>query len=307
MKLNRENLLRKSNYGLDIYANILNEIYGPGHLLKLSGQKCEPAKNPLNKDKQTLLIFQDGDVFKYHDTAKPELNGDALDFAKKLLKKEGQPLWLELNNRLNLHLEPEVGEGFNFELQDCYEIPEKAFSLFESPVRNVIPKKIMTLAEAYHLIKGDTYKSRTAELRALTDSTQRRKFKANRFDYVTFSGVFKKRSNDQLVQHSGLLTIDFDHVSNMEDLKGKLLDDEYFETQLLFVSPSGDGLKWVIETNLQKHSHSQFFKAVHAYIKHTYGVEIDQSGKDVSRACFLPHDPEIIINNKILKNGEENI
>jgi hypothetical protein len=28
---------------------------------------------------------------------------------------------------------------------------------------------------------------------------------------------------------------------------------------------------------------------------------VDKSGKDVSRACFLPHDPEAYINPKNLK------
>ena len=39
------------------------------------------------------------------------------------------------------------------------------------------------------------------------------------------------------------MCIDFDHVQNTNTLRQALLADEYFDTQLLFVSPSGDGLK----------------------------------------------------------------
>ena len=67
--------------------------------------------------------------------------------------------------------------------------------------------------------------------------------------------------------------------------------DEYFDTMLLFRSPSGDGLKWIIPTDLTECSHADFFRSVSAYIAETYRVSVDSSGKDVCRACFLPYDP----------------
>ena len=76
--------------------------------------------------------------------------------------------------------------------------------------------------------------------------------------------------------------------------------DEYFETELMFVSPSGDGIKWIIPIDITIATQSTFFKAVANYIKKTYGLEVDQSGKDVSRACFLPHDAVPFINPKYL-------
>ena len=93
------------------------------------------------------------------------------------------------------------------------------------------------------------------------------------------------------IKHSSLLTIDFDHLENLEELKQQLLNDEYFETEMLFTSPSGEGLKWIIRIDLSKVSHNEYFIAVANYIKQTYNIEVDQSGKDISRACFLSHDP----------------
>ena len=40
----------------------------------------------------------------------------------------------------------------------------------------------------------------------------------------------------------------------------------------------------------------QPLRSVSAYIAQTYGVPVDQSGKDVCRACFLPHDPQAYLN-----------
>jgi hypothetical protein len=97
------------------------------------------------------------------------------------------------------------------------------------------------------------------------------------------------------VQHSGLLAVDFDHLPNLKEVRQALLADDYFETQLLFVSPSGDGLKWIIPIDTSQTPHAEYFAAVSYYILQTYSIEVDKSGRDISRACFLPHDPNAFI------------
>ena len=174
------------------------------------------------------------------------------------------------------------------------------FSFFPAPIKNTIPVLKMTLADAYEYITGPTAVSRTRELRSKTNIKEARKFKSEKFDYCTFSGLFSKRSDQALVQHSGLLCLDFDHLKNLEEVRQQLLNDDYFETQLLFVSPSGDGLKWIIEIDISQTTHADYFRAVANYLKQTYNVDVDQSGKDVSRACFLPYDPDCYINPKNL-------
>ena len=70
------------------------------------------------------------------------------------------------------------------------------------------------------------------------------------------------------------------------------------ETELLFRSPSGNGIKWIIPVvNNNGHDHEYYFRAVSNYLK-SFGITVDKSGKDVSRACFLPHDPNAFINPK---------
>ena len=170
------------------------------------------------------------------------------------------------------------------------------FSFFKAPIINTKPHKAVNLLQIYNAIKGNYYKERTQKLRAISDIAQARKYKAANFDYCTFSGTFTTRNDKALIKHSGLLCIDFDHLQNLQDLKNRLLTDEYFDTQLLFVSPSGDGLKWIIPIDTAQTTHNDYFKAVSSYIQQAYGVEIDKSGRDVSRACFLPYDPQAYIN-----------
>ncbi len=70
--------------------------------------------------------------------------------------------------------------------------------------------------------------------------------------------------------------------------------------QLLFTSPSGDGLKWIIPIDITTASHTDYFRAISNYVRQTYGIEADKSGKDISRACFLPHDSNAYLNPKYL-------
>ena len=144
---------------------------------------------------------------------------------------------------------------------------------------------------------SDTTRDLLIKIKILSEA---RKFKVQNFDYITFSGTFSKRSDDSLLKHSNLLTIDFDHISDVDRLKSNLIEDRYFSTELLFRSPSGDGLKWIIPCYLTTHSHALYFEAVKKYIWYSYHLEIDKSGRDISHACFLPYDNAIYINPKYL-------
>lgn len=174
------------------------------------------------------------------------------------------------------------------------------FSFFPKPIKNTIPSARFTLADAYRYITGPMARQTTQELRLQPTVKDARTFKAANFDYVTFSGLFSKRSESALIAHSGLLCLDFDHLENLEEVRQQLLNDEYLETQLLFTSPSGNGLKWIIEIDLSQASHLDYFLGIQNYLKQTYNLIDDPSGKDTCRACFLPHDPNCYINPKQL-------
>lgn len=195
------------------------------------------------------------------------------------------------------------------------------FSFFKAPISNTKPSKTVSLVEVYNYIRGNDALERTNFLRTIADKKQAQKYKGCQFDYCTFSGVFSERKDKHLIKHSNLLCIDFDglysyecdtarneqNAMSVELLRYKLLQDEYFETMLLFRSPSGNGLKWVIPIEVRDTksafyaSHLDYFQAVEKYIRQTYRIQIDTSGKDVSRACYLPHDQSVFINPHLLE------
>ena len=167
------------------------------------------------------------------------------------------------------------------------------FSFFRRPVQNLNPCATWTLEDAWRYITGSEAAEATEQLRSLTNKDEQRKFKSTHFDYVTFSGTFKKRGKGQLIHHSGLLCLDFDNVSDVESLFKRLLQDKCFMTRLLFRSPSGSGLKWVIQIDCSDaEDHDEYFESLLEYCTQTYGITPDQQCRDIGRACFLPHDSD---------------
>jgi len=180
------------------------------------------------------------------------------------------------------------------------KIPE--FSFFKKPISNTKPYRTINVLDAYTLIKGHWNIERTQTLRQIKEVQEARAYKASQFNYVCFSGVFTKRSEKHFQHHSGLMVLDFDHLPDVDGVKNMLLADDSLETVLLFRSPSGDGLKWVIIIDICLMDHKNYFKAVNNYLKQTYQLEVDASGKDLARACFLPYDPQVYINPNYLSH-----
>jgi len=322
--ISKESILSKTHYGLGIYSHILRLYYPNEVVLRLVGRDCGLCRNPFNSNKETLHIWiekidpanaMSNEYARHNDSENVITDGDAFGFAELHYKQQGDELLKTLNKDLNLR----IGEQWSFyknknqspiypkspELKIGESQKQRTartlFSFFKAPITNTKPHKTVSLLQIHNAIKGDYYRDRIQKLRAISDVGQARLFKAANFDYCTFSGVFTTRNDKALIKHSGLLCLDFDHLQSVDMLRNQLLQDEYFDTQLLFRSPSGNGLKWIISIDTEQATHDDFFAAVANYILQTYGVAVDKSGRDVSRACFLPHDSEVFINPIYLK------
>lgn len=303
----KEAVLAKTHYGLNIYARVLQDFYPGETVLSLSGRDCKPTKNPFNNNKPTLLIKIVNNVAVHTDTEDAIPPGDVFDFASRHYGLINGSLLEHITNEFGIRVKANIPPIIkNHYMDTTVTIPATkpvhvpSFSYFEAPVTNTVPADTATIVEMYWLIKSDEFKERTLHLQSITDKVAARKYKAANFQYATFSGIFSQRNDKSIIRHSGLIAIDFDHMPDLQLLKKQLLDDEYFDTELLFTSPSGDGLKWIIPIDITEVPHSDYFRAVAAYIKKSYNIEVDGSGKDQSRACFIPFDPDVFINPKYL-------
>jgi hypothetical protein len=104
---------------------------------------------------------------------------------------------------------------------------------------------------------------------------------------VTFCGIFKQRKADKLIKATGLVILDFDEK---ETDYSYLKEDAFIYA--CWKSPRG-GCKALIK--IPEVKNDQEFKAYFYAIQSAY-PEVDLSGKDISRFCFISYDPEIHIN-----------
>lgn len=181
------------------------------------------------------------------------------------------------------------------------------FLFFRKPIQNIEPIRAVGIVDVYRYIIGHYAQPQTEVLRSMVSSSEAKRYKATHFDYCTFSGLFRKRNEKELIMHSGLMCLDFGHIEDIDGLKQLLLRHDYFDTELLFVSSSGNGLKWIIPVDLKGWEHSRYFKAVSNRIKATGLPSVDMSVSDMARSCFLPYGPQAYINPKYKDDVEENL
>ena len=170
------------------------------------------------------------------------------------------------------------------------------------------PFRTMSIDEVHRLITSD---QRLAELTlairnaaAQGDEITARFLKQQTLPYVTPCGVFTRRRSDCLKLPSGLVVVDVDHLDSPDEagrLKQLLFKDPYLAPVLVFISPTGRGVKAFVPCPIGKDSTEAVRWAMN-YVHCMYDAEntqpgkgVDTSGKDLVRACFLCHDPKALL------------
>jgi hypothetical protein len=153
-----------------------------------------------------------------------------------------------------------------------------------------------TLGQIFDRIKSGPLPIQDAIRRAVNDK-KKSSLKETSVPGFTLSGEFWKRSNDALLQHSGLLQVDIDHVG---DSINTIIDQLKQSPHILAIwrSISGDGLKAAVLIPPDKDRHKDAFEAVKAHIRELGVIQkMDEQCKDAARLCFLSHDPGLWIND----------
>ncbi len=137
-------------------------------------------------------------------------------------------------------------------------------------------------------IRNGKYKDKIHQIRQEDDKSTRARLK-NGLMCVCFSGRFKTRRDSDLIEHSGLVVLDFDHLKDVQKTKDEIIKDPY--TFAAFISPSGDGLKVLVKIPPKKEDHEHHYYAlIHKY------PNLDSTSKNLSRVCFASYDPELYYN-----------
>jgi hypothetical protein len=145
-------------------------------------------------------------------------------------------------------------------------------------------------------IKNGRWKALVNDVRMQHNKEGRDKVK-KKMPAVVFAGEFSYRSIDSFNKGSGLVTIDFDGLSEqgIEDIEGRLKQLPFVFA--IFRSPSNKGVKAIIRANFGTY---EDFKSVFCAIDDHLGQleSFDMQNSDISRACFVSYDPNLYLNEE---------
>lgn len=158
--------------------------------------------------------------------------------------------------------------------------------------KNIFSKEphYISLKDALKRIEQGNSKAIVDEIRVTLDKEKANKIKFN-LPSVCFSGKFgADRKDEQLIEHSGFIVLDFDDVYELREKQTEIISQPFIYA--CWVSPSGKGLKALVKI-ADGGKHREHFQALQEIFP-----EIDKSGINVSRVCYESYDPEIYINEK---------
>lgn len=157
-------------------------------------------------------------------------------------------------------------------------------------------KTILTILEE---IKTGKYKPGIIYLRkSLAEKKEEAYNKAKKsLPAFTPSGKFVGgRKLEFLTEYSKFIILDIDKLSATDLQNAKHLANQSEFTFASFISPSGNGLKILVKIDTPKTEHKETFLKVQAHYEDILKLEIDKSGKDLTRLCFYSWDENLFLN-----------
>ena len=142
-------------------------------------------------------------------------------------------------------------------------------------------------------IKDGATKDLVKKIRAEKRKPERNEMK-KQLPAICFSGKFNKRSDSAIIEHSGLICLDFDGYTKQKELlqdKENLSKSKYVYS--VFISPSGNGLKALVKIPADPENHTNYFNSLEKHFNSPY---FDKTSKNLSRVCYESYDPLIHIN-----------
>ena len=142
-------------------------------------------------------------------------------------------------------------------------------------------------------IREGASKKIVKQIRLEKNKTERNEIKKS-LPAICFSGLFNKRADSSITEHSGYICLDFDGYAKKKDLleeKEKLSKSKFIYA--VFVSPSGNGLKALVKIPKDVDNHINYFNSLQSHFNSPY---FDKTCKNISRVCYESYDPLIYVN-----------
>ena len=189
--------------------------------------------------------------------------------------------------------------------EDSTDYSDTLVSLFPPPVSASRPSEKIPLEDLVSLMRGEEWSDITRQSRELylSDEKEYKSHKASSLSYVTFSVI---SPNGHRIEHAesvtGLLGLDWDGKDYGPDFDVSSVLDTLKSSPyvvMAFISPSGNGVKAVIAVEKISNSniaHKNLWTALDKYYAELTGYNSDPKCKNINRACFMTHDPDMYVN-----------
>jgi predicted P-loop ATPase len=112
---------------------------------------------------------------------------------------------------------------------------------------------------------------------------------------VTISGVFKERSAQKLIEHSGFICIDVDAKDQICTINIEAIKNDPY---VYAVHKSIGGYGYAVLVKIDPNRHLDAFLALEQYFFVNFSIVVDKSCKDTSRLRYVSYDPDIYVNEK---------
>lgn len=180
-----------------------------------------------------------------------------------------------------------------------------------SKFRNAKAKRSesVELSQVIEMIRSDTLSEQTKTCLNLVNNGNGRvykEYKETKLPAVTFASELTTRDKkipleERVKSYSGVVCLDFDNVDPayvLSEVSGMP------ETVLAFISPSGRGVKVVVSVNPIPTNDTEYKASYSACVEaYSYIGEIDRSGSDVTRLCFLCQHENAFVNTEPIQSG----
>ena len=188
------------------------------------------------------------------------------------------------------------------------EIISKQIS-YQSNAWSIIEEEV-SIGDVIKNIKRGKYSNEVNQLRRFLKNGEKDKYDIykKRLPGVTFCANFNgNRKKELLKTYHNLIVLDIDKLDNDELARTKKMLNNDKHVFTFWLSPSEKGVKGLIfldfKFEIDKYgkdtAHKWAFEQVTDYFMSQHSIELDISGSDTTRLCFLSYDPELIFKTEI--------
>lgn len=169
----------------------------------------------------------------------------------------------------------------------------------------------ISLRKALEIIKTKKFEVQINKLRIELNNGNKEYYDNHKkkLPATTFSGTFnKKRILKNLKNYNPIIVIDIDKLNpkTISKVNSDLLSEKMVLS--FWKSPSNNGFKGIVPINYKfenktglnyDYLHKCAYRKLAQYFNEKYEIELDKSGSDITRLCFISSDNELVLKDEI--------